>query len=305
MSSDQKDGCIFNIQQFSVHDGPGIRTIVFLKGCPLRCLWCSNPESQQFYPELVFNSNKCIGESECGRCLSPCSHGVMQSPLRGDLPLKRDLTCDCRVDNCPAAALSVFGKSKSVNEVLDIVEADSAFYARSGGGLTISGGEPLGQPQYTLNLLREAKYRRIDRAIETSGYVEWSILEQASEYLNSIIYDIKCLDDHKHIQGTGVSNKLILENFEKLCVRFPNLPILVRTPIIPGFNDSVEDITAIADFIKDKANVQYELLPYHRLGQAKYLALGREYPLGEVLLDDKKMQALQEIVITQYPGLKK
>lgn len=305
MNSDQQDGCVFNIQQFSVHDGPGIRTIVFMKGCPLRCLWCSNPESQQFHPELAFNSNKCIGKSECGRCFSTCSHGAIQNSSHGESIIARDVCQKCHscADGCPTGALSIFGKSMSVDEVLDIVEADSVFYARSGGGLTVSGGEPLCQSEFTLRLLREAKYRRIDTAIETSGYVEWSILEQAGEYLNTIIYDIKSLDDHKHKQGTGVSNKLILENFKKLCTRFPQLPILVRTPVIPGFNDSLEEIAGIMDFIKENPKVEYELLPYHRFGQSKYLSLGREYPLGDVLLDEKKMQVLQDLVATQYMSI--
>lgn len=302
MGVHQAKGCVFNIQQFSVHDGPGIRTLVFLKGCPLRCRWCSNPESQQSYPELACSLNKCIGKTECGQCSAACPYEAIEWQPSGEPAIKREVCRKCFrcADDCPAAALRVFGKSMSVDEVLAVVEEDSVFYSRSGGGLTVSGGEPLGQPDFTIALLREARRRRIDTAMETSGYADWSVLEQACAHLNTIMYDIKCVDEHTHKQGTGVSNGLILENFTKLCRQFPDLPIAVRTPVIPGFNDSEEAVAAILEFIKGKPNVSYELLPYHRLGQSKYESLSREYPFGDALLDDKKMQSLQSLVKKQY-----
>ncbi len=302
MGPEHNRGCIFNIQQFSVHDGPGIRTLVFLKGCPLRCRWCSNPESQQFQSELAVNFTKCIGISECGRCIAACPQGALYSGASGLPELKREVCQQCLgcAAACPAGALSTVGQSMSVAEVLEAVEADSVFYARSGGGLTVSGGEPLAQPEFTLSLLRAARQRRIDTAMETSGYAGWPVLEQAAASLNTVIYDLKCLDDAVHFQGTGVSNALILSNFKKLAAAFPRLPILVRTPVIPGFNDSAEAITAIIDFIRDAGNIRYELLPYHRLGQPKYLSLARAYPLGEARLDEHKLQELKQLVELRY-----
>lgn len=295
MAVNDIEGCVFNVQQFSVHDGPGIRTILFLKGCPLRCQWCSNPESQAFYPELAFNEKKCIGRKECGKCLAACTYGAI---TRNDSPTPtlahgRCQGCFACAKQCPSGAFAVFGQVRRVNELLDTVEADNAFYARSGGGVTLSGGEPLGQPEFALALLREAKRRRIDTAMETSGYAKWPVLAGIASYLNTIIYDIKCMNEENHRRGTGVSNQLILENFKHLCETFPALPKLVRTPVIPGFNDTVEAIAEIVDFLKNKPGVRYELLPYHRLGQSKYNALGRAYPLGQAILDETNMQHLR------------
>lgn len=290
-------GYVFNIQQFSIHDGPGIRTILFLKGCPLRCHWCSNPESQAFYPEVAFNEKKCIGRAACGRCITACATGALdgkaaQAPVLRRAQCSRCLAC---VGHCPSGALAVFGQLRRVEELLDIVEADSAFYARSGGGLTLSGGEPLAQPDFALALLKEAKRRRINTAVETTGYVPWDVLAKAASLLDTIIYDIKCLDEETHRTGTGVSNQLILANFARLCEVFPDLPKLVRTPVIPGFNDDEQTISEIAALLHGKPGVTYELLPYHRLGQSKYEALGREYPLGQRVLDEVRLRRLREL----------
>lgn len=291
------EGYVFNIQQFSVHDGPGIRTILFLKGCPLRCRWCSNPESQAFYPEVAFNEKKCIGRAACGRCITACAAGALdgkaaQAPVLRRAQCSRCLAC---VGQCPSGALAVFGQLRRVEELLDIVEADSAFYARSGGGLTLSGGEPLAQPDFALALLKEAKRRRINTAVETTGHAPWGVLAEAASLLDTIIYDIKCLDEETHRTGTGVSNQLILANFARLCEAFPDLPKLVRTPVIPGFNDDEQTISEIAALLHGKPGVTYELLPYHRLGQSKYEALGREYPLGQRVLDEVRLRRLREL----------
>lgn len=300
----KKFGYVFNIQNYSMHDGPGIRTMVFLKGCPLRCKWCSNPESQQCSPELAFKDNKCIGIQECGRCLSVCPNGAVGTAENGMIKISREACQACFVcaDNCPAQSLHVFGKLRSINEVLRVVENDSAFYARSGGGMTISGGEPLMQAEFTTELLKEAKRRRINTAIETCGFVEWPVLQKAAEFIDTILFDIKCIDAVKHKQFTGGSNEVILSNFENLCQAFPKKPILVRTPVVPGFNDSLEDIRAIVDFIKGRDNVSYQILQYHRLGQPKYEYLGRQYPLGDVKLDDQLFKEMRALV--QASGIK-
>lgn len=290
-------GYIFNIQHYSLHDGPGIRTMVFLKGCPLQCRWCSNPESQKSHPELAYNKTKCIGLQECGRCVEACPHEAIQI-YNSRIHIVRENCRECLrcVDECPSKALYVFGMLKSVDGILKIVEADGAFHARSGGGLTLSGGEPFMQADFTIALLQEAKRRRINTAIETSGYTEWSILEKACKYLDTILFDIKSMNNDKHIEFTNVSNKIILNNFKKLCDKFPELSILVRTPVIPSFNDTVEDITDIVNHIKDKSNVDYEILPYHRLGEPKYDYLDRKYNLNGIKLEAEKEKCLHEAV---------
>ncbi|WP_407308206.1 (2S)-3-sulfopropanediol dehydratase activating enzyme [Desulfosporosinus paludis] len=292
-------GYVFNIQHYSVHDGPGIRTIVFLKGCPLRCKWCSNPESQQPNPELGYNPNKCIGINSCLRCAEVCIYGaVKQDQDENDkIAIDRQLCKECLLctDACPSKALEVFGKQTSIEDIIQAVEKDSAFYSRSGGGLTFSGGEPLMQAEFVTEVLKVAHRRRINTTIETCGYADWSQLERVCQHLNSLIMDIKCIDSEKHKAFTNVSSELILENFTNLCEKFPNLPKLIRTPVIPGFNDTQEDIQAIVDFIKDRPNVRYELLPYHRLGQQKYTYLGKEYSLEGMKLDDERFNQLKGI----------
>ncbi len=290
-------GLVFNIQRYSLHDGPGIRTLVFLKGCALRCLWCSNPESQRLEPELAYNEDKCIGTKECAFCRDVCPSGAVKEKDNRIVSIDRTLCDACLqcADACPSLALSVFGKPMTVNEVLEAVEADGDFYGRSGGGMTLSGGEPLVQAGFACELLKEAKRRRINTSIETCGFVEWKDLEQACGYLDSILFDIKSMNPVKHKQFTGVSNEKILENFKRLCERFPALAKRVRTPVIPGFNDTEEDIEAIVDFIRGNPNIEYELLAYHRLGQPKYLYLGREYALVDIRVDDERMKALERV----------
>jgi pyruvate formate lyase activating enzyme len=290
-------GLVFNIQRYSVHDGPGIRTIVFLKGCPLACRWCSNPESQNSRPELAYSANKCIGDADCGLCRQVCPQQGITAAADGKIAINRERCAGCFscVDACPAKALHIFGKPMTVDEVLKAAEADGVFYGRSGGGITLSGGEPLAQGAFTVALLKEARRRRMNTAMETCGLGDWAVLAEAAKYLNTIIFDIKTMNAEKHKEYTGASNEAILANFTKLCEEFPELPKLVRTPVIPGFNDSEEDIAAITGFLADKANVDYELLAYHRMGQPKYRYLDRDYPLGDLTLGDDRFKSLKEL----------
>ena len=283
--SEAPKGLVFNIQKFSLHDGPGIRTVVFLKGCPLACIWCSNPEGQSRAPELIHSCERCIGTDECERCVAVCIDQVIRKDGQGGVTVDRsrcDGCGDCAYV-CPSQALQVSGEWVGVDEVLRIVEEDDAFYARSGGGLTLSGGEPLSQGAFALALLRAARSRGIDTAIETSGLCNWNTMREAAPLADRIFFDLKSLDAEKHERATGVSNSKILENFRKLREQFPEAEVVVRTPVIPGINDSAEDIQAIAAFIEAAGGASaYEVLPYHGFGEPKYEKLGKHYRLSHV-----------------------
>jgi len=272
-------GRISNIQRYSLHDGPGIRTVVFLKGCPLRCRWCCNPESQNPHQEVSYFKSKCIGEQACGYCQNVCRQGAVSFDAKGRAVIDRNKCDSCLhcAKNCPAKAIRIEGRTATAEEVLNEVEKDSVFYRDSAGGITVSGGEPLAQSDFLLALLREAKKRRIGTAIETCGFGHYDVLKQAALLTDTVYYDIKSLNNEKHREWTGQSNALIMENFQKLCIDFPALPKVVRTTIIPGFNDSAEEIEQIQSFLKDKSGVTFEMLPYHRFGVGKYVALGRKY----------------------------
>nr|WP_321258454.1 glycyl-radical enzyme activating protein [uncultured Pseudodesulfovibrio sp.] len=295
--SNPNEGIVFNIQNFSVHDGAGIRTIVFMKGCPLRCAWCSNPESQLMKPQMGYNPGKCLTTDKCTRCIRMCPESAISSTEDKLISIDPEKCVQCHTcaDNCASDALCVYGKRMTVREVVDEVEKEAAFYARSGGGMTLSGGEALSQPHFALALLKEAKKRRIKTAMETCGYASYEDLKSVCEFLDELIIDIKAHDDEKHKKGTGVSNRRILDNIKRLVDDFPNLPILMRTPIIPEFNDTVEEIQSIIDFIPVRPNITYELLPYHRMGQPKYAYLGMEFPYEGMALDTEIMGKLRPI----------
>jgi len=294
-------GFVFNIQRYTLHDGPGIRTMVFLSGCPLRCPWCSNPESHPVRPTLALKLDQCIGTRECGLCIQACPPGAIAATEDGKIRVDRgscDLCFAC-TPVCPSQALHAFGSLRSVSDVMAAVEAEGVFYARSGGGMTLSGGEPLLQAEFALALLREAKRRKIDTAIETCGHVDWAVLKEAAGYCNTVLFDIKCMDPPKHLQFTGLDNALILRNLRKLVDAFPRLTLIVRTPLIPGFNDSIRDITQVIEFLMQWPGVKYEVLPYHRLGMPKYHYLGREYLPGDVVLNPETEKALKDLA-NQY-----
>ena len=293
-------GSVFNIQKYSVHDGPGIRTIVFLKGCPLSCAWCSNPESQSIVPQLAYNQGRCLGLDKCTRCIIACPHGAITPGAENTLLIRREAceTCDgkdCAVA-CPSKGLIVYGETMNVDQILAKVSQDAIFYKRSGGGMTLSGGEPLHQSAFALALLREAKKRRIRTAIETCGLVSWEVLSEAAGLLHSVLYDIKHVDSAIHKQATSVGNEMILSNLSRLLEAYPNLPVLVRTPVVPGFNNNDAVAEQIGALLAGHDNVTYEALAYHRLGTQKYIFLGREYPLGEETLPKEDADRFQKIV---------
>lgn len=297
MDDVQVQGTIFNIQSYSVHDGPGIRTIVFFKGCPLRCRWCGNPESQHPGLEKGWNSELCQG---CGACVAKCPQKALTLQASG---LNRHAGCsDCGacLDVCPAGAIMEYGRKKSVGEILDDVERDDAFYSRSGGGITLSGGEPLFQPVFALALLREARRRHIHRAMESCGVCAEDIFLQAASLLDYLLLDIKTLDSAKHREWTGASNEVALSNLAAARREFPSLRIHIRTPVIPGVNDTSEEIAAIASFAKRQGANTYEILQYHRMGAPKYKNLGRPYPMGDASLEDERFAKLQEVAVEAF-----
>lgn len=271
--------------------------LFFLKGCPLHCRWCSNPESQHRKPELAWNAGRCLGLAKCGHCYKTCTKGAITPTEDGAPHVNRELCGDCErlcADACPAQGMIVYGKKRTAKDVLDTVEQDMAFYARSGGGMTLSGGEPLAQKDFATALLRQARKRRMKTAIETCGMVPEDNIRSAAPYLNSALFDIKHIDSAIHKEATGAENGPILRNFQILSEEFPKIPVLARTPIIPGFNDDKEVIAQIADFLKPFPNVRYEMLPYHRLGTQKYQFLSRKPPMGEVVLDKSILPSLLE-----------
>ena len=247
-------------------------------------------------PEIAYNPNKCIGVGECFGCGKICPVGAIKPAADGKVAINRETCTNCLVcvENCPSKAMHVFGSMMGVDEILKVVERDSAFYSRSGGGLTVSGGEPLAQAEFVAELLKEAKRRRINTAMETCGNADWSKLEMVCRHLDTILFDIKSMDSAKHKQFTGVDNSIILDHLPNVRRAFPKLEILVRTPVIPGFNDTREEIGAIVDFIRGIPNVQYEPLPYHRMGMSKYEFLGRDYPMGNAKLDEEKGKDLKD-----------
>jgi pyruvate formate lyase activating enzyme len=302
----KNSGIVFNIQKYSVHDGPGIRTVVFLKGCPLRCRWCSNPESQKPKPQLVYNRNKCLTLEHCVRCLEVCTAGAIKSGEGGRVEIDREVCTECLLCTkaCPSLALNVYGESMTVEQVIGKVEEDSVFYSRSGGGLTIGGGEPMHQAEFAVAILKEAKRRRINTAMETCGFCSWEALESACELLDTLLYDVKSMDPEKHRVFTGVSNELVLENLERVREAFPGLPVWVRTPIVPGFNDDPEEIRRVLEHIQGMPNTWFEALDYHRMGKPKYEYLGLDFPMGDRKLDEEKIRRIRQMVRSEFPHLR-
>lgn len=265
LSSIEKEGIIFNIQKYSIHDGPGIRTTVFLKGCPLSCWWCHNPESQNFKEEMLFYEKRCIG---CGACVEECrKHGV-EDPSE----------CFESAEVCYSNAREIAGKRKTVSEVLEEIEKDRVFYESSGGGVTFSGGEPLAQPQFIMHLLKKCKEKNFHTTVDTCGYASLEILNEAANYTDLFLYDLKGMNEKKHIEHTGVSNQLILSNLRFLGSLGKR--VFVRVPVIPGLNDSDEELREMAEFTAKFPNVeQVNLLPYHHIAVEKYKRMNKTYML--------------------------
>jgi len=272
-------GTIFNIERFAIHDGPGIRTVIFIKGCPLKCQWCSTPQSQEMSPEMGYFVDKCL---RCGRCAEVCPVKAITIYNSGEILTERQLCNNCGqcVEVCPAGARTMIGREVTAGEVVKEIEKDTVFYWNSGGGVTLSGGEPTVQPQFSLEILKACQESGIHTAMETCGYVKWDILDEMLKYLDLVYVDIKHISSAEHAKLTGKGNKLILENIGKMAAKYADTPLIIRIPVIPGHSDSVENIMNTAKFVHQLERVErIELLPYHRFGVSTYKVLLRDYPL--------------------------
>ena len=279
-------GMVFDVQRSSVHDGPGIRTTVFLKGCNLRCFWCHNPESWRTGVDLMFYPQKCIG---CGKCFDICPLGCHSLNDGGSHEIDRAkcTVCGACAKRCYAGALTITGKERSVDDVMKAVRADAAFYRNSGGGMTVSGGEPLLQAEFTLALLKAAKEEGIHTALDTAGHVDFALLERVLPWVDLLLFDCKCMDSTMHRQATGVGNERILENLRQLGQG--STPVWVRVPVIPGVNDTEENMAALRGVLAGLPAVKrVELLAYHSLGAGKHGNLGLEYAHKEIKAPPKE-----------------
>lgn len=285
----ERKAFISNVQKYNMYDGPGIRTIVFFKGCPLRCKWCSNPENLVGKYQVLRKTDSSVSENtNCEACVSACPtgiHTISKENLKHEINQTIECTgCRKCEEACPDANFSIVGEVKTISELLAIIEEDRMFYDLSGGGVTLSGGEVLMQPDAAANLLMACKQEGINTAIETSGYAKLESVLQVAEFTDLFLYDIKHIDSERHYELTGVRNEMILKNLKELLHRRYN--VKVRMPMLKGVNDNQKDIEGVINFLMPFRNYKnfkgIDLLPYHKMGVNKYKQLGWEYPLEGV-----------------------
>ena len=282
-------GLIFNIQKFSIHDGPGIRTTIFLKGCPLRCKWCANPESQSANVQILWDQKKCV---HCLQCVKSCMHQAI-SCREGEIHIDEELCQGCLncVSTCLQSALSNEGETKEIEEIVRIALQDKDFYEESGGGITISGGEGMSQPDFLKELFKELKKHNLHLAIETTGYIPKETFHELAPLFDLLLFDVKHYDTNRHFEGTGVHNEQIINNLK--WAFHQGLEILPRIPVIPSFNDSIQDAAGLASLLTEIGLKKVQLLPFHQFGERKYEMMHKEYAY-------KNVKALQKEDLTEY-----
>lgn len=289
---------VFNVQKFSLDDGPGIRTVVFLKGCPLRCYWCSNPESQLRRPQLEWNARSCVG---CRACLAACPGVAAAGPEdRRHVDVRAvdaaSPEAEAAVAGCPGRALTVAGRTRTTEDVFEECMQDEPFYLQSGGGVTLSGGEPLTWPDFCVELLTRLRDAGVNTNVETTAHVAPEVFDRVTALLDHAYIDMKHWDAAAHREGTGVENDLILANTRRAIER--GLDVLVRTPVIPGFNDGIEDARRFAERLHEVGATRVQLLPFHNLGESKYDLLGRDYRLhGLANLHEEDLEGFRQVYV--------
>jgi len=294
----EKKAKIFNIQKYNVYDGPGVRTLIFFQGCPLRCKWCSNPEGLEKKYKIMYKSNNCIN---CGACVEVCPMGIHSMSL-GTHTVDRTKNCiGCKKCEtiCLQDALKIVGKEYTIAELVKIVEEDRMFYEMSGGGVTLGGGEVLAQAEASTNLLKACKNIGINTAIETCGYTSLEVIKNVAKYTDLFLFDLKQIDSEKHLYWTGVRNDIILENLKFLLENGFNVSI--RVPLIKGVNTETSDIENLIKFLlpyKPYKNLKgIDLLPYHKMGVNKYTQLGMNYEIqGEIRLSDYELEEIEDLI---------
>lgn len=298
-------GVVFDIQKYSMHDGPGVRTLVFLKGCPLRCKWCSNPESISPVFQVMCRADQCVS---CGRCITVCPSDVhkMVAVSNGQSQHQVDRTATCIgcgacAKSCSAKALRIAGREMTVDEVVNVIMEDQFFYFTSGGGVTLGGGEPTFQPVFAGAILRQARLNGVHTAMETCGQSTWEVYRELAPHTDLFLYDLKHIDPDKHKANTGVSNERILNNLTRLLEFGAN--VLVRIPLISGVNDDPDSLSGALAWLEkiasNAANLKgVEVLPYHRLGESKYYQLDEEYPMGSMIgHTDDQLKKIEKILL--------
>ena len=292
----ERKAFIFNKQKYNMYDGPGVRTLVFFKGCPLRCKWCSNPEGLERKYQIMFKPTTCVS---CGSCVPVCPQKIHSISSTGEHIIDRSIDCigcgQC-VEVCVPDALKVAGQQVPVSELLEYIEQDRAFYDQSGGGVTLGGGEVTSQPEAAINLLQACKQEGLHTAIETCGYTKKETILRFAEYVDLFLFDLKHIDPDRHFELTGVRNEMILENLEELLMKRNH--VKVRMPMLKGINDSEAEIRGVIEFLRPFIEFKnfegIDLLPYHKLGVNKYVQLGMDYPIkGDPSLDDADLDWIE------------